>query len=108
MYKYWVGVWTLDIFPKNENETSFYTKLINILLSVQTPRFTNIHDSYVKNSFHLPFDIWIMNISELEPEYLEFIKKQKYGTPKAFTKAHSYEELEAYFAGQGSCLLPKN
>ena len=40
-----------------------------------------------------------MNISELEPEYLEFIKKQKCGTPKAFTKAHSYEELEAYFAG---------
>ena len=63
------------------------------------PRFPNIYDSYVKNSFHSPFDIWIMNISELEPEYLEFIKKQKYGTPKAFTKAHSYEELEAYFAG---------
>ena len=43
-------------------------------------------------------------ISQLEPEYLGFIREQKYGTPKVFTKPHEYEELKAYFAGHGKFL----
>ena len=44
------------------------------------------------------------NINQLEPEYINFIRNQKYGTPKSFTKAHSYEELEAYYAGHAKFL----
>ena len=40
-----------------------------------------------------------MNYKEIEPEYLDFIKKQKYGTPIAFANTSLQEEWEAYFAG---------
>ena len=40
-----------------------------------------------------------MNYKEIEPEYLDFIKKQKYGTPIAFAKTSLKQEWEAYFAG---------
>ena len=40
-----------------------------------------------------------MNYKEIEPEYLDFIKKQKYGTPIAFANTSLKEEWEAYFAG---------
>ena len=43
-------------------------------------------------------------ITQLEPEYLGFIREQKYGTPKVFTKPHEYEELKANFAGHGKFL----
>ena len=37
-------------------------------------------------------------IEELEPEYLDFIKRkeQTYGTPIVFTKPHSFDKLKAY------------
>lgn len=57
----------------------------------------------------------IMDYRELEPEYLDFIKKRKYGTPIVFTKSHTSEDLEAYYAGHekflaycapGDCACP--
>ena len=37
-------------------------------------------------------------IEELEPEYLDFIKRkeQTYGTPIVFTKPHEFDKLKAY------------
>ena len=39
------------------------------------------------------------SISDLEPEFVEFIQTQNYGTPKAFAKPHDYEDLKAYYEG---------
>ena len=39
------------------------------------------------------------SINELEPEFIEFIQTQNYGTPKAFAKPHDYEDLKAYYEG---------
>ena len=37
-------------------------------------------------------------IEELEPEYLQFIKRKEhiYGTPIVFTKPHEFDKLKAY------------
>ena len=40
-----------------------------------------------------------MDYKELETEYLDFIKKRKYGTPIVFTKSFPFQDLEGYYAG---------
>ena len=45
------------------------------------------------------------SIDELEPEYLSFIEKKNYGTPKVFAKPHEYEDLKAYCEGWYKILI---
>ena len=45
------------------------------------------------------------SISDLEPEFVEFIQTQNYGTPKAFAKPHDYEDLKAYYEGLSGILF---
>ena len=58
-----------------------------------------------------------MDYKELETEYLDFIKKRKYGSPIVFTKSFPFQDLESYYAGHekflaycvpGGCPCPIN